>query len=92
MDPSGLVVIAGIFVVLSFVIVTVILRHYELGVGVWPILAAVAIFLTLHAYFQYILHQTITAQLFILVAMLLFFVAALIKFWDIMGYTRRFIT
>lgn len=90
MDPVIILVSAGIFVTLAFIIITVILTRLELGVGVWPILASVALFLSLSVYFSYVTRNEWMAQLSILVAMLLFFAAALIKFWDILGYMRRY--
>ncbi len=90
MNPSIILLSAGIFVTLAFIIITYILTKLELGVGIWPILSAVALFLTLSVYFEFVISNVWMTQLSILVAMLLFVAAALIKFWDILGYMRRY--
>jgi hypothetical protein len=84
------IVIFGIFAVIAFFVVTYILKKNELGVGVWPIMGVAILFITAGEYIRAIRNDVTLYQYFLLVAMILMFFAALVKFWDSMGFTQRF--
>ncbi|RME52084.1 hypothetical protein D6783_05915 [Candidatus Woesearchaeota archaeon] len=80
---QNVVVISGIFVVLSFVAVVVVLKKKQLATGFWPMFAAIAAFITLAEFFGFQGREHLHGY-FIVVAFILFFFIALVKYWDTM--------
>jgi multidrug transporter EmrE-like cation transporter len=79
-----IVVILGVFVFASFFLIAFILRSRKLGIGYWPLLGSGVFFLTLGAYASKVMNNMFAFDYFFLIAMILFGVVALFKFWDIM--------
>lgn len=83
-----IVVILGIFVSLAFASIAAILKKLNLGIGIWPLLSVAILFFTGAEYFRSFFDNITLFRFCIIVGMILFFFAALIKYWDIMELTE----
>ena len=79
---SYFIITVGIFTFLAFFIVTVILWKKNLNVGPWIILSFSILFITLSEISEYLLKHSELHHFFLIIAMILFFIVAMIKYWD----------
>jgi len=73
----------GIFVALSFIIITIISKKNQLGLGPWLFIAIAVSLLTIDEFLKFFGYNGMH-QLFITSSMVLFFFTALFKYWDIL--------
>ena len=83
-----IIVILGLFVSFAFAVIAAILRKLNLGVGIWPLLSVGILFMIAAEYFRAFFDNLLLFRFCIIVGMIIFFFAALIKYWDIMELTE----
>ncbi len=84
-----LIVISGIYISLSYMVITFILYKNKLPTESWIMFSVVAIFLAASAFFGRFINNLLVAEQFLAMSMILLFVAALVKFWGTMELTEK---
>jgi high-affinity Fe2+/Pb2+ permease len=76
-----IIVAAGIFVILAFSIVIYIQKKREIPMGYWPLVGATGAFVILAEIFN-LLGNAEMHTFLVIVSLILFFILALLKYWD----------
>jgi len=84
-----IIVILGIYISLSYMVITFILYKNNLPTESWIMFSVVAIFLAASAFFGRFMNNILVAEQFLAMSMILLFVAALVKFWGTMSLTEK---
>ena len=84
-----LIVIFGIYISMSYMIITFILHKNKMPKESWILFSVVAIFLAASSFFGRFMNNLLVAEQFLALSMILLFVAALIKFWGVMALTEK---
>lgn len=85
-------IIVGIFSVIAFVVVSVLLFKNQLQIGPWILLGFATLCLMVAEYMKAVAGQEKWHMYLVTVAMIMIFLVAVLKFWDIMelmqGYQK----
>ncbi len=84
-----LIVVSGIYISMSYLIITFILHKNNLPTESWILFSVVAVFLSASSFFGRFMNNLLVAEQFLAMSMILLFVAALIKFWGVMALTEK---
>ncbi|MDD5086623.1 MAG: hypothetical protein PHV16_02630 [Candidatus Nanoarchaeia archaeon] len=84
-----LIVISGIYVSMAYIIVTSVLHKHHLPTESWIFFSIVAIFIAASSFFGRFMGNWIVAEQFIAMSMIVLFLAALLKFWNVMALTEK---
>jgi hypothetical protein len=81
-------IIIGLFVFLSLLISSVVLKKFEQPWFSWFLLSLVALCSTLFVHFQFVAGWADAAQKMMTTSMILFALVSLWHFYDVMGFTQ----
>jgi len=82
--------IVGIFCLFAFLIITYYLKKNQLSIGPWVLLGFASICLTVSEYVLIVNGNLKLHSYLFTVAMIMVFIVALLKFWDIMELVQGY--
>ena len=82
--------VVGIFSIIAFALVTFFLKKNQLEIGPWILLSFATLSITLSEYMKGVAGNEAWHDYLVTVAMIMLFLVAILKFWDVMELNQGY--